>query len=69
MGVGLLDLYFESGDASNVLRVFGEMPKIDVIPWSFMISRYAQSNQSREAVELFGQMRQSFYPSKSVYSC
>ena len=32
VGVGLLDLYFESRDASNVLQVFGEIPEIDVIP-------------------------------------
>ncbi|EEF50097.1 pentatricopeptide repeat-containing protein, putative [Ricinus communis] len=60
VGVGLLDLYTKFGDANDVLRVFEEMPKHDVIPWSFMISRYAQSNQSREAVELFGQMRRAF---------
>ncbi|XP_050231317.1 putative pentatricopeptide repeat-containing protein At5g13230, mitochondrial isoform X2 [Mercurialis annua] len=60
VGVGLLDLYTESGDANDVLRVFEDIPKNDVIPWSFMISRYAQSNQSSEALELFAQMRRAF---------
>ncbi|KAL4383416.1 hypothetical protein GQ457_15G003160 [Hibiscus cannabinus] len=60
VGVALLELYTKCGNIDNVQRVFEEIPKTDVIPWSFMISRYAQSDQSEKAVNLFCRMRQSF---------
>lgn len=60
VGLGLLDLYTNSGESHAALRAFEDIPKTDVIPWSFMIARYAQSNQSKEALELFCQMRQAF---------
>ncbi|CBI38188.3 unnamed protein product, partial [Vitis vinifera] len=59
VGVALLDLYTKSGDIDDARRAFEEIPKKDVIPWSFMIARYAQSDQSKEAVEMFFQMRQA----------
>ncbi|KAE8716191.1 putative pentatricopeptide repeat-containing protein [Hibiscus syriacus] len=59
VGVALLELYTKCGNIDYVQRVFEEIPKTDVIPWSFMISRYAQSDQSEKAVNLFCQMRQS----------
>ncbi|XWS54062.1 hypothetical protein CRYUN_Cryun10bG0056700 [Craigia yunnanensis] len=60
VGVGLLELYTKCGNIGNAQRVFEEIPKKDVIPWSFMISRFAQSDQSEEAVNLFYRMRQAF---------
>ncbi|KAG6781363.1 hypothetical protein POTOM_014261 [Populus tomentosa] len=57
VGVELIDLYIKSGDVDDALQVFEEMPKDDVIPWSFMIARYAQSEQSEEAIEMFCRMR------------
>ncbi|CAK7336078.1 unnamed protein product [Dovyalis caffra] len=59
VGVELIDLYMKAGDVDDALRVFEEMPKDDVIPWSFMIARYAQSELSEEATELFCRMRQT----------
>ncbi|CAL1378056.1 unnamed protein product [Linum trigynum] len=58
VGMGLLEFYVKSGDAGDASRVFQEMPKDDVVPWSFMIARHAQSSLGKEAVELFLQMRQ-----------
>lgn len=60
VAVALLDLYTKSGEISNARRIFEEMPKKDVIPWSFMIARYAQTDLSIDAVELFCRMRQAF---------
>ncbi|KAH7833132.1 hypothetical protein Vadar_003372 [Vaccinium darrowii] len=54
VGAALLDLHSEFAKL-----VFDEIPKCDVIPWSFMIARYSESERSKEAVELFCQMRQS----------
>lgn len=59
VGAALLDLYTKFGDIEDAKLVFEEIPKCDVIPWSFMIARYSQSERSREAVELYCQMRQS----------
>ncbi|XVE92677.1 hypothetical protein REPUB_Repub01dG0120300 [Reevesia pubescens] len=60
VGVALLELYDKCGNIDNVHQVFEEIPKRDVIPWSFLISRFAQSDQSEEALNLFCRMRQAF---------
>lgn len=60
VGVGLLELYTNCGKIEDAQQVFEEIPKADVIPWSFMISRFAQSGKSEEAVNLFCRMRQAF---------
>ncbi|OVA17395.1 Pentatricopeptide repeat [Macleaya cordata] len=60
VGSALLDLYTKCENFDDALMVFMEMPKKDVILWSFMISRYAQSGRSEEAVKIFFQMRQAF---------
>ncbi|KAL7161862.1 hypothetical protein ACSBR2_042355 [Camellia fascicularis] len=59
VGASLLDLYTKSRDIEDAQRVFEEIPKNDVIPWSFMIARYSQSDRSKEAVKLFCRMRQT----------
>ncbi|KAH7835352.1 hypothetical protein Vadar_025381 [Vaccinium darrowii] len=59
VGAALLDLYTKLGDMEDAKLVFEEIPKCDVIPWSFMIARYSQHQRSKEAVELFCRMRQS----------
>ncbi|XP_027361920.1 putative pentatricopeptide repeat-containing protein At5g13230, mitochondrial [Abrus precatorius] len=59
VGTALLELYYKSGEIVDVQRFFEEMPKDDLILWSLMISRYAQSDKSKEALELFCRMRQS----------
>ncbi|KAG6712404.1 hypothetical protein I3842_05G101200 [Carya illinoinensis] len=60
VGVALLELYTKSGAIDDAGRAFEEIPKKDVIPWSFMIARFAQSGRSTEALDLFSQMRQAF---------
>lgn len=57
VSVSLLDLYTKSGDIESARQVFEEVPKKDVIPWSFMIARYSQSDRCEEAVRLFCRMR------------
>ncbi|KAF9607106.1 hypothetical protein IFM89_032222 [Coptis chinensis] len=60
VGANLLDMYTKCGDFDAALAVFNGMPNKDVILWSFMIARYAQSGKSEEAVELYFQMRRAF---------
>ncbi|XP_076892678.1 putative pentatricopeptide repeat-containing protein At5g13230, mitochondrial [Bidens hawaiensis] len=57
VSVSLLDLYTKSGDIEAARHVFDEIPKKDVIPWSFMIARYSQSDRCEEAARLFCRMR------------
>lgn len=59
VGVSLLDLYTRSGDIDDARQVFEEIPKDDVVPWSFMIARYSQSDRCREALDMFLQMRKA----------
>ncbi|CDP11304.1 unnamed protein product [Coffea canephora] len=59
VGISLLDLYTATGDIDDSRQMFEEIPKDDVIPWSFMIARYSQSDRCDEALELFGRMRES----------
>ncbi|XP_027062543.1 putative pentatricopeptide repeat-containing protein At5g13230, mitochondrial [Coffea arabica] len=59
VGISLLDLYTATGDIDDSRQMFEEIPKDDVIPWSFMIARYSQSDRCDEALELFCRMRES----------
>ncbi|KAJ7982688.1 putative Pentatricopeptide repeat-containing protein [Quillaja saponaria] len=59
VGTALLELYTKFGDISVARQLFEEMPKNNLIPWSLMIARHAQSDRSREALDLFCRMRQS----------
>ncbi|KAG9446242.1 hypothetical protein H6P81_012370 [Aristolochia fimbriata] len=56
---GLLDMYAKCGDIKDSRQVFEAMTHRNVILWSFMISRYAQSDHSEEAIMLFHLMRQT----------
>ncbi|XP_038905014.1 putative pentatricopeptide repeat-containing protein At5g13230, mitochondrial [Benincasa hispida] len=69
VGIALLELYSGCGDNDDAWRAFGDMPKNDVIPWSFMIARFAQSGQSEKALELFCHMRRAFVkPNEFTFS-
>ncbi|XP_010682665.1 putative pentatricopeptide repeat-containing protein At5g13230, mitochondrial isoform X1 [Beta vulgaris subsp. vulgaris] len=59
VGIALLDLYTKFGDICEAELVFKDMPIKDVIPWSFMIARCAQTDQSGLAMDIFHQMRQA----------
>ncbi|KAL6603498.1 hypothetical protein ACP70R_043859 [Stipagrostis hirtigluma subsp. patula] len=59
VGGALLDMYAKCGDIEDARIVFELIPHNDVILWSFMISRYAQSYQNEQAFEMFLRMRQS----------
>lgn len=60
VSIALLDLYTRHGDLGDAQQVFEDMPKEDVIAWSFIISRSAQTDQSDVAVAMFRRMRQAF---------
>ncbi|GJN13026.1 hypothetical protein PR202_ga31359 [Eleusine coracana subsp. coracana] len=65
VGGALLDMYAKCGDIADARTVFEIIPCNDVILWSFMISRYAQSYQNKQAFELFlRMMRLSVVPNE-----
>ncbi|XP_008791057.2 putative pentatricopeptide repeat-containing protein At5g13230, mitochondrial [Phoenix dactylifera] len=69
VGGALLDMYAKCGDVEDARSVFEVVPHHDVILWSFMIARYAQSSQNEKALELFRQMRQaSVVPNEFSFS-
>lgn len=69
VGLALLDLYTRSGEVADAHQVFAEMPKTNVIPWSFMIARYAQRDQCQEALDMFHKMRQALVvPNQFTYA-
>ncbi|TVU03482.1 hypothetical protein EJB05_50986, partial [Eragrostis curvula] len=59
VGGALLDMYAKCGDIEDARTVFEIIPHNDVILWSFMISRYAQTYQNEQAFELFLRMMRS----------
>ncbi|GMN38803.1 hypothetical protein TIFTF001_008030 [Ficus carica] len=68
VGLVLLDLYTKSENTTDAFRVFEEMPKSDVVSWSFMIARYAQKDRCEEALDLFLQMRRALI-SPNQFTC
>ncbi|GMH02226.1 hypothetical protein Nepgr_004065 [Nepenthes gracilis] len=59
VSIALLNLYTDCGDIRGAQCVFEDIPRKDVISWSFMIARYAQSDQSEAAIGMFCQMRKA----------
>jgi pentatricopeptide repeat protein len=59
VGGALLDMYAKCGDIEDARTVFEIIPHDDVILWSFLISRYAQSYQNEQAFEMFLRMMRS----------
>ncbi|XP_073143217.1 putative pentatricopeptide repeat-containing protein At5g13230, mitochondrial [Henckelia pumila] len=60
VGVSLLDLYAGSGNIEDAQQLFREIPKDNVVPWSFMIARHSQCDRCEEALDFFIQMREAF---------
>ncbi|XP_042514281.1 pentatricopeptide repeat-containing protein At1g06143-like [Macadamia integrifolia] len=60
MGRGKTKLaHVKARDLDAARLLFNQMPKRGVVSWTAMISGYTQSKRSMEALELFGQMRES----------
>ncbi|XP_020581941.1 putative pentatricopeptide repeat-containing protein At5g13230, mitochondrial [Phalaenopsis equestris] len=69
VGGALLDMYAKCGDIVDARLAFNMVPDCDVILWSFMIARYAQSNKNSEALDLFQRMvKSSVAPNEYSFS-
>ena len=56
VGSSLIDLYAKCGSLEIACQLFDKMSERDVVSWSVMIVRHAQSGNANEALELFRQM-------------
>ncbi|KAJ7971008.1 putative Pentatricopeptide repeat-containing protein [Quillaja saponaria] len=56
---GLVIAYVRAGELDTARRVFDVMPERDVVSWTAMVSGYSQAKLSREALDLFWEMRHS----------
>ncbi|KAK9675334.1 hypothetical protein RND81_11G001200 [Saponaria officinalis] len=64
VGMALLDLYTQLGHLIDAHLLFDTVPKEDVISWSFMIARCAQSDHNHMALSVFQQMMQTLMPTE-----
>ncbi|BFG27771.1 hypothetical protein CerSpe_140450 [Prunus speciosa] len=54
----LVTFYSKSSDLGAARKLFDKMPDRSVVAWNSMISGYEQNGFSREAIEVFNQMRE-----------
>jgi len=53
----LVDMHAKWGNIVDARRVFDNMPERNAVSWTGMITRYAQSEDSEEALKLFQEMQ------------
>eukprot|EP01018_Ginkgo_biloba_P028295 Gb_03034 [translate_table: standard] len=69
VGNALADMYAKCGIVENSLKVFGNMPKQNVVTWNVVIAGYTQHGQAREVFPLLQQMqRADLKPSRSTFA-
>lgn len=54
----LITMYARCGKLGYARKVFDEIAKKDLVSWNSMISGYAKMGYAREAVEVFGRLRE-----------
>ncbi|VFQ90561.1 unnamed protein product [Cuscuta campestris] len=54
---GLIDMYVKCGSLGNGRKLFEALEIADVFSWSSLIVGYAQFGQGKEALKLFGEMK------------
>eukprot|EP01018_Ginkgo_biloba_P031908 Gb_25357 [translate_table: standard] len=59
VGSALVDMYAKCGSLEDACRVFGKMPRRNVVSWNAMIVAYAMHGCGKEALQLFEQMKNS----------
>ncbi|XP_010538066.1 PREDICTED: pentatricopeptide repeat-containing protein At4g21300 [Tarenaya hassleriana] len=56
VGCALMDMYAKCGRMDIAYEIFRRMPERDSVCWNSMITRYAQSDNPREAIDIFREM-------------
>ncbi|CAA0839346.1 Pentatricopeptide repeat-containing protein -mitochondrial [Striga hermonthica] len=59
VGTSLISMYCKCGVLEDGKKLFSEMSCKDVVSWNAMISGYAQHGLSREALNLFNEMKET----------
>ncbi|CAM6007858.1 unnamed protein product [Sphagnum balticum] len=53
IGNALINMFSKCGSLADACQVLDGMPRCDVVPWTAMISGYAQHQHGKEALKLF----------------
>lgn len=53
IGNALINIFLRCGSLADTCQVLDGMPRCDVVPWTAMISGYAQHQHGKEALKLF----------------
>jgi pentatricopeptide repeat protein len=68
VGTALIDMYYKCGSLENAVAMFDGLADKDIVVWNAMINGYAMHGHSREALELFTQLRaQSLWPTDITF--
>lgn len=59
LGTSLINMYARCGHVEKARKVFDEMPEINIVTWTAMMSGYGMHGLGQQAIELFQQMRSS----------
>jgi pentatricopeptide repeat protein len=54
----IITMYFRCGEFLFARKVFDEISQKDLVSWNSLISGYAKMGRAREAVEVFGRLRE-----------
>lgn len=65
-GSALLDTYAKCGSIRDAIRIFQEMPEINIVSYNAMISAYAQNGYGEATLRLFDEMVQLGFQPDSV---
>ncbi|XP_062188031.1 pentatricopeptide repeat-containing protein ELI1, chloroplastic-like [Phragmites australis] len=57
VGTALIDMYYKCGSLEDAVVVFDGLTDKDIVAWNAMINGYAMHGHSREALEMFFQLR------------
>lgn len=68
VGTALVHMYGKCGSQQDLSRMFCKMPERNVVSWNAIIAAHAQHGQSKEALNLFQQMKlQGMFPNKATF--
>ncbi|TVU13155.1 hypothetical protein EJB05_40687, partial [Eragrostis curvula] len=68
VGTALIDMYYKCGSLEDAVAVFDGLSDRDIVVWNAMINGYAMHGHSREALEMFTQLRaQGLWPTDITF--
>lgn len=70
VGNSLIDMYAKCGSLQDARVLFDKLQNRDIVTWNAMIAGYSQHGYSKEALQLYQQMKQEgFEPNQVTFIC